>query len=110
MQTQKDIQNNRHVLVIGGGVGGIRAALDLADSCRNVVLIDTAFAIGGLMTRLDRTEWSYVRKIFSEMEEEAAGILASCFEGREVVPLPARGLVYGYGGIHCVSQQEPEEG
>ena len=29
------------------------------------------------MTRLDRTDWSYVRKIFAEMEEEAARILIS---------------------------------
>ncbi|MFO8111977.1 MAG: FAD-dependent oxidoreductase, partial [Desulfosalsimonadaceae bacterium] len=46
---------NQTVLVIGGGVGGIRAALDLAESRRDVVLIDKAYAIGGLMTRLDRT-------------------------------------------------------
>lgn len=57
MQKLKDIQisNNKSVLVIGGGVGGIRAALDLAESRRNVVLIDKAYAIGGLMTQLDRT-------------------------------------------------------
>ncbi len=45
-----------------------------------------------------------------EKDREAADILASCFSGREIVPLPARELVYGYGGIHCVSQQEPREG
>ncbi len=43
------------VLVIGGGVGGIRAALDLAESRRDVLLIDQSFSIGGLMTQLDRT-------------------------------------------------------
>jgi heterodisulfide reductase subunit A2 len=43
------------VLVIGGGVGGIRAALDLAESRRDVLLIDKSYAIGGLMTQLDRT-------------------------------------------------------
>jgi heterodisulfide reductase subunit A len=43
------------VLVIGGGVGGIRAALDLAESRRDVLLIDKSFSIGGLMTQLDRT-------------------------------------------------------
>ncbi len=59
MQTLKDIQHDKSedksVLVIGGGVGGIRAALDLAESCRNVVLVDKSYAIGGLMTQLDRT-------------------------------------------------------
>jgi heterodisulfide reductase subunit A len=43
------------VLVVGGGMGGIRAALDLAETGRDVVLIDKGFAIGGLMTQLDRT-------------------------------------------------------
>ncbi len=59
MQKLKDIQqnksNNKSVLVIGGGVGGIRAALDLAESSRNVILIDKSYSIGGLMTQLDRT-------------------------------------------------------
>ncbi len=43
------------VLVIGGGVGGMKTAMDLSESGRDVVLIDQAAAIGGLMTRLDRT-------------------------------------------------------
>jgi len=43
------------VLVIGAGLGGIKAALDLAESGRDVLLIDKEPAIGGLMTRLDRT-------------------------------------------------------
>jgi heterodisulfide reductase subunit A2 len=59
MEERNDIANepsaHPKVLVIGGGVGGIRAALDLAESRRNVVLIDKAYAIGGLMTQLDRT-------------------------------------------------------
>ena len=36
-------------------MGGIRTALDLAEAQKNVVLIDKANAIGGLMTLLDRT-------------------------------------------------------
>ncbi|MHC1742852.1 MAG: FAD-dependent oxidoreductase [Syntrophobacteraceae bacterium] len=55
MQKQKKHQSNNKVLVVGGGMGGIRAALDLAEAGRDVILIDTAFAIGGLMTKLDRT-------------------------------------------------------
>jgi len=47
--------NDKSVLVIGGGVGGIRSALDLAESRRNVILIDKSYSIGGLMTQLDRT-------------------------------------------------------
>ena len=43
------------VLVVGGGIGGIKTALDLAEAGRDVLLIDKAPSIGGLMTQLDRT-------------------------------------------------------
>jgi heterodisulfide reductase subunit A len=49
-----ETQNNK-VLVVGGGLGGIRTALDLAEAEKDVVLIDNDFTIGGLMTQLDRT-------------------------------------------------------
>jgi len=53
--SENSLSPDRRVLVIGGGVGGIRAALDLAESRRDVLLIDKSYAIGGLMTQLDRT-------------------------------------------------------
>lgn len=43
------------VAVIGGGIGGIQASLDLADSGFKVYLIDTKPSIGGLMSQLDKT-------------------------------------------------------
>ncbi len=55
MEEQDKSRLKNRVLVVGGGMGGIRASLDLAEAGRDVVLIDSAFAIGGLMTRLDRT-------------------------------------------------------
>jgi heterodisulfide reductase subunit A2 len=55
MSESKKFQSSNKVLVVGGGLGGIRAALDLAETGRDVVLIDRDFAIGGLMTQLDRT-------------------------------------------------------
>ncbi len=55
MKTADPFQTSNRVLVIGGGVGGIRTALDLAEAQKHVVLIDRANAIGGLMTLLDRT-------------------------------------------------------
>ncbi len=55
MENQTPNQKNNKVLIIGGGVGGIRAALDLAEAGRDVVLIDRSVSIGGLMTQLDRT-------------------------------------------------------
>jgi agmatine deiminase len=41
------------------------------------------------------------------MDREAIAILRSCFPDREVEAIPAVELVYGYGGIHCITQQEP---
>jgi len=55
MEDRKIIQANNRTLVVGGGVGGIKAALDLAEAGRDVILIDKAPSIGGLMTQLDRT-------------------------------------------------------
>jgi agmatine deiminase len=40
-------------------------------------------------------------------DPEAVRILTECFPDRRVVPIFARDLVYGYGGFHCVTQQEP---
>lgn len=40
-------------------------------------------------------------------DERARLVLAKVFEGREVVPVPARDLVFGMGTVHCLSQQMP---
>jgi len=42
-------------LVVGGGVGGIQAALDLADSGYKVYLVEQSSSIGGTMPQLDKT-------------------------------------------------------
>lgn len=55
MQNQEMTQSNNKVLIVGGGIGGIRAALDLAEAGRDVLLVDKAVSIGGFMTKLDRT-------------------------------------------------------
>ena len=41
------------VVVVGAGIGGVRAALDLADSGHPVTLIDKAPYMGGLLSKLD---------------------------------------------------------
>jgi heterodisulfide reductase subunit A len=43
------------VLIVGGGVAGIQASLDLADSGFRVYLIDRGPSIGGVMAQLDKT-------------------------------------------------------
>ena len=42
-------------LVIGGGIAGIQAALDLADGGHQVHLVEKAASIGGKMAQLDKT-------------------------------------------------------
>jgi len=43
------------VLVAGGGIAGMQAALDLADSGFYVHLVESSPAIGGVMAELDKT-------------------------------------------------------
>ncbi|MDD5153522.1 MAG: FAD-dependent oxidoreductase [Thermodesulfobacteriota bacterium] len=43
------------VLVIGGGIAGVQAALDLAESGFFVYLVERSAAIGGVMAQLDKT-------------------------------------------------------
>lgn len=45
----------RKALVIGGGVAGIQAALDLADTGYKVYLVEKQPSIGGMMARIDKT-------------------------------------------------------
>ncbi len=43
------------VMVVGGGIAGIQASLDLADSGYKVYLVESGTAIGGHMAQLDKT-------------------------------------------------------
>ena len=43
------------VMVVGGGISGIQASLDLADSGFRVYLVEKSPAIGGKMAQLDKT-------------------------------------------------------
>ncbi len=53
--TEDVIALTKRTLVIGGGVAGIQAALDLADSGYEVVLVEKSPSIGGTMAQLDKT-------------------------------------------------------
>jgi heterodisulfide reductase subunit A len=43
------------VMVVGGGIGGIQASLDLAESGFKVYLVECSSTIGGVMAQLDKT-------------------------------------------------------
>ena len=43
------------VMVVGGGISGIQASLDLAEMGFKVYLVDKSPAIGGHMAQLDKT-------------------------------------------------------
>jgi len=54
-QEEKAVPVTRMALVIGGGVTGIEAALELADAGHQVVLVEKQPSIGGIMAQLDKT-------------------------------------------------------
>ncbi len=43
------------VMVVGAGIAGMQAALDLANSDYKVYLVDSSPTVGGMMARLDKT-------------------------------------------------------
>jgi NADH:ubiquinone oxidoreductase subunit E/NAD-dependent dihydropyrimidine dehydrogenase PreA subunit len=52
---QKTTQKVGAVLVVGGGVGGMQASLDLAEAGYKVYLVERGPSIGGVMAQLDKT-------------------------------------------------------
>ena len=54
-QEELAVPVTRRVLVIGGGVAGIEAALELADQGHEVTLVEKQASIGGIMAQLDKT-------------------------------------------------------
>ncbi len=54
-QSELEVPVDRKALVIGGGVAGINAALDLADTGYQVYLVEKEPSIGGIMAQLDKT-------------------------------------------------------
>jgi heterodisulfide reductase subunit A len=54
LQVQK-VPMNPNVLIVGGGIAGIEAALQIADSGKKVYLVEKEPTIGGYMARFDKT-------------------------------------------------------
>jgi heterodisulfide reductase subunit A len=53
--TRREVPINPRTLVIGGGIAGIQAALDLAEAGKQVVLVEREPSIGGHMAKFDKT-------------------------------------------------------
>ena len=51
----KEAPVNPNVLVVGGGIAGIQASLDIANGEQKVYLVERSSSIGGHMAQLDRT-------------------------------------------------------
>jgi len=51
----KEVAVNPCTLVVGAGIAGIQAALEIADAGRKVYLVEREPSIGGNMARLDKT-------------------------------------------------------
>jgi len=54
-QEEMTVPVTKTALVIGGGVSGIEAAIELADAGHQVVLVEKDPSIGGIMAQLDKT-------------------------------------------------------
>jgi len=54
-QYETEVPVTRKTLVVGGGVAGIQAALDLADQDYKVTLVEKEPSIGGKMAQIDKT-------------------------------------------------------
>ena len=55
MTNLADTEKVGAVMVVGAGIAGMQASLDLADAGYYVHLVDRSTSIGGLMAQLDKT-------------------------------------------------------
>ena len=49
------VPKTKKALVIGGGIAGMQAALDIAEGGHQVIIVEREASIGGKMTQLDKT-------------------------------------------------------
>jgi len=54
-QKELEVPVTKRALVIGGGVAGIEAAIQLGDAGHQVALVEREASIGGIMAQLDKT-------------------------------------------------------
>jgi len=83
---------NRRVLVIGGGIAGITASLDLADGGYDVILLEREPAVGGHMAQLSKT--------FPDLDPAAGGLISKALEVERHPRID----------LHCSSELEDVKG
>ncbi len=89
---EKRIPLNRRALVVGGGLGGMTAALGLADQGFEVVLVEKEAQLGGLARSLTTTiEGADIQTHLKELVERVHE-----YEGVQVL---TEALIVGFGGF-----------
>ena len=83
---------NRRVLVIGGGIAGLTASLDLAEGGYEVVLLERGPALGGHMAQLSKT--------FPDLDPALCGLLAKASDVEKHPKIQ----------LHCYSELEDIKG
>ena len=83
---------NRRVLVIGGGIAGITASLDLAEGGYEVILLEREPALGGHMAQLSKT--------FPDLDPALDGLISKASEVERHPKI----------NLHCFSELEDVKG
>jgi heterodisulfide reductase subunit A len=83
---------DRKVLVVGGGIAGITASLDLAEGGYEVILLERESALGGHMAQLSKT--------FPDLDPALSGILSKALEVEKHPKIH----------LHCYSELEEAKG
>jgi heterodisulfide reductase subunit A len=83
---------DRKVLVVGGGIAGITASLDLAEGGYEVILVEREAALGGHMAQLSKT--------FPDLDPASSGILSKASEVKRHPKIH----------LHCYSELEEAKG
>ena len=83
---------NRRVLVIGGGIAGMTASVDLANGGYEVILLEREQALGGHMAQLSKT--------FPDLDPALSGLLSKASEVERHPKI----------SLHCYSELEDVKG
>jgi len=102
---QKEIECNADVLVIGGGIAGMSAALQLSSPSRKVFLVEKNAELGGMVSRYDKIFPDMVKG--SEITESCAKSLKED-ENVEVMTDTAVENILGFFGNFVVTVREKE--